>query len=106
MIPSELYQQMSEDGRKAWASLSDDDQLLILERASSMTSLLTESIGSQRGRGRGTFAKQRDKLRASLHDLGAIDDTLNATVTTEANTGEEDLINSICDTFDIDFETL
>ena len=101
---------MSKEGHKAWALLSEDDRLLVLEQAPSTTLLLMESVGSQCGCGRGMFARQCDKLRAFLHDLKAIDDTSNTTTdttaTTEPHSGEGDLIDSVCDTFDVDFETL
>ena len=70
-----------------------------------------ESVGSQCGCSCRIFAQQRDKLHAFLHNLEAIDDTSNmvtdTTATTEPQDGEgTDLIDSVCDTFDIDFETL
>ena len=43
MVPTEQFHQMSQEGCKLWASLSDDDCRLILEQDSTSTSTLTDS---------------------------------------------------------------
>ena len=90
--------------------LSDNDHLLVLEHAPSLNSSLMDSVGSQHGCGHRMFAQQCDKLHAFLHELEAIDDTLDMAVGTMATTKPQDgegtdLIDSVCNTFDIDFET-
>ena len=99
MIMSDCFCQMMLEGHKIWISFST----------------LTDSFGSACGwggdRGRGTFARQRDKTRNKLfvnfHDRKPTDMVSTATINTSMSTDlDSNLVVHACDYFDMDLDTL
>ena len=111
MIPNESFCQMSEEGQWLWASILCDDCPHILEQNALANHPPPAHGGSLGGHGCGTFAQKWEKSCASLHDIAppehSPDPTTEGLDTPVPHNGEElDFINSICNQFDVDLETL
>ena len=115
VIPTEQFDQMSLEGCKLWASLSDDDHSLILEQeltsASTLMHTFDHSWGRESGHGCGTFACQHDKQCVSLHDQEPNDMASETVKETTGSTNTHvsvdfNLAGAVCKQFDVNLDTL
>jgi hypothetical protein len=89
-------------------SLPIDDQKLILGASNSVSSITETSPSmpsrSGLGRGRRTFASNRDKRKVMFMDWHSDDATTFTEPTTDST--DDDLVDNIMGQFDVDFDTL
>jgi hypothetical protein len=89
-------------------SLPIDDRKLILGASNSVSSITETSSStpsrSGLGRGRQTFARNRDKHKVMFMDQQSDDATTSTELTTDST--NDDLVDDIMGQFDVDFDTL
>jgi hypothetical protein len=107
-VSEDAWSKLAQDSRNIWMSLPIDDRKLILG-ASDFVSSITETSSStpsrsSLGRGRQTFARNRDKHTVMFMDKQSEDATTSTEPTTDSTDG--DLVDDIMGQFDVDFDTL
>ena len=109
-VPDDAWSKLPQDSRNIWMSIPIDDRKLILGASDSVSSITdTSSSASSRnglGRGRQTFARNRDKRKVMFTDQLSEDNTTATEPTADSTTDDTDLLDGVMDHFDIDFDTL
>jgi hypothetical protein len=107
-VSDDAWSKLLQDSRNIWMSLPIDDGKLILRASDSVSSITkTPSSTPSRsgfGRGRRTFARNRDKRKVMFMDRNSDDATTFTEQTTDST--DDDLVDNIMGQFDVDFDTL
>jgi hypothetical protein len=107
-VSDDVWSKLLKDSRNIWMSLPIDDRKLILGASNSVSSITETSSSmpsrSGLGRGRRTFARNRDKRKVMFMDQQAEDATMSTKPTTDST--DDDLVDDIMGQFDVDFDTL
>jgi hypothetical protein len=108
-VSDDAWSELPQDSRNIWMSLPIDDRKLILGASNSVSSITKASSSmpsrSGLGRGRRTFARNRDKCKVMFMDQQQSEDaTMSTELTTDST--DDDLVNDIMGQFDVDFDTL
>jgi hypothetical protein len=107
-VSDDAWSKLLQDSWNIWMSLPIDDRKLILGASNSVSSI-TETFSSMPsrsglGRGRRTFARNRDKRKVMFMDQQSDDATTSTEPTTDST--DDDLVDDIMGQFDVDFDTL
>jgi hypothetical protein len=107
-VSDDAWSKLPQDSWNIWMSLPIDDWKLILGASNSVSSI-TETFSSTPsrsglGRGRRTFARNRDKRKVMFMDQQLEDATTSTKPTTDST--DDDLVDDIMGQFDFDFDTL
>jgi hypothetical protein len=104
----DTWSKLLQDSQNIWMSLPIDDGKLILGASDSVSSITKTSSSmpsrSGLGRGRWTFARNRDKRKVMFMDQQSDDAATSTEPTTDST--DDDLVDDIMGQFDIDFDTL
>jgi hypothetical protein len=107
-VSDDAWSKLPQDSRNIWMSLPIDDRKLILGASDSVSSITEASSStpsrSSLGRGRRTFARNRDKRKVMFMDQQSEDATTSTKPTTDST--NDDLVDDIMGKFDVDFDTL
>jgi hypothetical protein len=107
-VAEDAWSKLPQDSRHIWMSLPIDDGKLILGANNSVSSITKTSSStpsrSSLGRGRQTFARNRDKHKVMFMDQQSEAATTSTEPTTDST--DSDLVNDIIGQFDVDFDTL
>jgi hypothetical protein len=107
-VAEDAWSKLPQDSRHIWMSLPIDDWKLILGASNSVPSITKTSSStpsrSSLGRGRQTFARNRDKHMVMFMDQQSEAATTSTEPTTDSTNG--DLVEDIMGQFDVDFDTL
>jgi hypothetical protein len=107
-VSDDAWSKLPQDSRNIWMSLPIDNRKLILGASNSVSSITETSSSmpsrSGLGRGRRTFARNRDKPKVMFMDQQSEDATTSTEPTTDST--DDDLIDDIMGQFDVDFDTL
>jgi hypothetical protein len=107
-VSDDAWSKLPQDSRNIWMSLPIDDRKLILGASNSVSSITETSSSTPSrsgfGRGRRTFARNRDKRKVMFMDRNSDDATTFTEPTTDST--DDDLVNNIMGQFEVDFDTL
>jgi hypothetical protein len=107
-VSDDAWSKLPKDSRNIWMSLPIDDRKLILGASDSVSSITETSSSmpsrSGLGRGRRTFARNRNKRKVMFMDQQSEDATTSTEPTTDST--DDDLVDDIMGQFDVDFDTL
>jgi hypothetical protein len=107
-VSEDAWSKLPQDSQNIWMSLPIDDRKLILGAIDSVSSIAKTSSStpsrSSLGRGRRTFARNRDKRKVMFMDQQTEDATTSTKPMTD--TTDDDLVDDIMRQFDVDFDTL
>ena len=100
-VPDDAWSKLPQDSRNIWMSLPIDDRKLILGASDSVSSITdTSSSASSRnglGRGRRTFARNRDKRKVMFTDQLSDGNTTATEPTADLSTDDTDLLEDVMD---------
>jgi hypothetical protein len=107
-VSDDAWSKLPQDSWNIWMSLPIDDRKLILGASNSVSSITKTSSSmpsrSGLGRGRRTFARNRDKCKVMFMDQHSEAATTSTELTTDLT--DDDLVDDIMGQFDVDFDTL
>jgi hypothetical protein len=107
-VSDDAWSKLPQDSWNIWMSLPIDDRKLILGASDSVSSITETSSSTPSrsgfGRGRRTFARNRDKRKVMFMDRNSDDATTFTELTTDST--DDDLVDNIMGQFDVHFDTL